>query len=163
MKKITGITWAYASIFLIKAILFNIALGFSIAAVVVAINDDESSLSIWAIIAIATAASWISLLIVNHVIWSKMSKDERALYLAIRKHGKKIVEITESEVGASGQHDIHEVLTDTDNGLEIQMIINGTGTFINVFIGTKWFAHARKFNANDNSFHYNITKKEISE
>ncbi len=85
-----------------------------------------------------------------------MSKMERALYLTIRKHGRKMINITSKELSATGQSDIHEVLTDVDNGLEIQMLINGAGTFINTYIGIKWFIHARKFHLNETKFEYNI-------
>ncbi|MCP4336836.1 MAG: hypothetical protein GY679_03240 [Mycoplasma sp.] len=150
MNKISKKIWAYATNFLIEAINFNIALVFSIIALVY----RKQGLGIWAIIAISISSTWALQVIIKHTIWYKMEKIERALYLAIRKHGKKIIEITSSEIKSSGQSDIHEVLTDTDNGLEVQMIINGTGTFINVFIGVKWFIHARNFNKNNSEFKY---------
>ncbi len=150
MKKITTKIWVYATNFLIEAIMFNVALVFAIVALVF----KNQGMGKWAIIAIVTASVWFMQLILKHIIWSKMSKIERALYLAIRKHGKKIIDITSNEVSARGQSDIHEVLTDVDNGLEVQMIINGAGTFLNVFIGTKWFIFAKQFHSNHSTFEY---------
>ncbi len=150
MKKITTKIWIYATNFLIEAIMFNVALVFAIVALVF----KDQGVGKWAIIAIVTASIWFSELLLKHIIWRKMSKIERALYLAIRKHGKKIIDITSSEITGKGQSDIHEVLTDVDNGLEVQMIVNGAGTFLNVFIGTKWFIFARQFHNNHSTFEY---------
>ncbi|TCG11559.1 hypothetical protein [Mycoplasma todarodis] len=159
MKKITTKVWVYATNFLIEAIMFNVALVFAIVALVF----KDQGMGKWAITAIVTAAIWFAQLLFKHIIWSKMSKIERALFLAIRKHGKKIIDITSTEVTALGQSDIHEVLTDTDNGLEVQMIINGAGTFLNVFIGVKWFIYARQFHNNHSTFEYVTEQEETQE
>ncbi|WP_131599122.1 hypothetical protein [Mycoplasma marinum] len=150
MKKITKKIWIYAINFLIEGIMFNVALAFAIVALVY----KNQGFGTWAIVAVSTAAIWLSELIFKHIMWMNMSKIERALYLAIRKHGKKIIEITSSEIKSNGQTDIHEVLTDVDNGLEVQMIINGAGTFINAFIGFKWFIYAKQFHDSHSSFEY---------
>ncbi len=155
MKKITTKIWIYATNFLVEAIMFNVALAFAIVALV----KKDQGLGMWAIIAICLASTWFAQLLTKHFIWYKMSKVERALYLAIRKHGKKIIDITSKEITSKGQSDIHEVLTDTDNGLEVQMIINGAGTFLNVFIGSKWFIWAHKFHKNNSTFEYIIDKE----
>ena len=154
MKKITGKMWSYTTNFILKNILFNLALAFAIVALVYV----KDGLTIWAMLSISFAASWGVLLIVSHIIWASMSRGERALWLAIRRHGKDIIAITDSEITKKGQKDMLEILSDTDAGLEIQMIINGTGTFINLFVGIKWIHFARKFHNHENEFTYHLDK-----
>ena len=90
-----------------------------------------------------------------------MKVNERALYYAIRKHGKNVVELTDKEVNRkTGQPDIHEIFTDTDSGLEVKMIVNGAITFVNVFIGVKWLYMARQFNKDKSTFNWTITKEK---
>ena len=157
MKKLTKRLWFYGINFLIRSIMFNVALAFSI----VAILFRDQGLGTWAIIAIASASTWVLQNIIGHLSWAAMSETERALYFAIRKHGSNVVELTEAEVKRkTGQPDIHEIFTDTDSGLEIKMIVNGAATFVNVFIGVKWLYFANMFHKDSSTFKWNITKQK---
>ncbi|MCK5945668.1 MAG: hypothetical protein KAG04_00190 [Mycoplasmataceae bacterium] len=157
MKKLTKRLWSYGLVFLIRSIIFNVALAFSIVAIVY----KSEGLTIWAYVAIGTAGTWLLLNISGHITWYKMSVNERALYYAIRKHGSNVVELTEAEVKRkTGQPDIHEIFTDTDSGLEIKMIVNGAATFVNVFIGVKWIHFAKMFNKDKTTFNWTITKEK---
>ena len=157
MKKITRKLWIYGIGFLLRSIIFNISLGFSIASLVFV----KEGFTIWAIIAISVASFWVIVNIANHLVWGSMSKNERALYFGIRRHGKEVVEVTEKEIKRrTGQQDILEILRDTDSSLEIQMLINGSGTFVNTFVGIKWIHWARLFNKNQDIFEFKIVKEE---
>ena len=153
MKKITKKVWAYAINFLLRAIMFNVALVFAIIALVY----YKDGLTKWAYVAIASVGTWVAQQVIGHSIWACMKVEERALYFAIRKHGKKVVELTEAEVKhKTGQPDIHEIFTDTDSGLEIKMIVNGTATLVNVFIGIKWLNSAIHFHKDATVFKWHI-------
>ena len=65
-----------------------------------------------------------------------------------------MVQITSKEIQASGQKEIYEIMEDTDAGLEIQMLINGTGTIVHLFVAIKWFYFATKFHNNETEFNY---------
>ena len=156
MNKISPKLWAYGIIFIIRALIFNIALGFAITSLVFV----KDGLTIWAIVSISLASLWISVNITNHIIWSKMTHNERALYFGIRRHGHNVVQVTEKEIKRrTGQQDVLEILRDTDSSLEIQMLVNGTGIFINLFVGIKWIGLAKKFNNNSDVFKFEIIKK----
>ncbi len=155
MKKVTLKLWIYGIGFLVRSLLFNVALAFSITALV----KVHQGLTIWAIIAIVLAVSWFLQNVFNHITWSRLSKLEKALYFGIRRFGDKVVEVTEKEMNRrTGQQDLLEMLRDTDSSLEIQMAINGAFTLINVFVGTKWILNARLFNKNTYEFGYVIKK-----
>lgn len=157
MKKISTKLWTYSILFLLRAIMFNVALAFAITALVY-VGDGMTT---WAIIAIASAGTWFALNVINHLIWSTMSKNERGLYFGIRRYGPEVVKVTKAEMKRrTGQQDVLEVLRDTDASLEIQMIINGTATLVNVLVGTKWIHHARKFNKNLDVFDFEVVDHE---
>ena len=157
MKKLTKRLLFYGINFLVRSIILNVSIAFSIVALVF-MNEG---LGTWALIAIGTASLWALQNIVGHISWASMSETERALYFAIRKHGSNVVELTEAEVKRkTGQPDIHEIFTDTDSGLEIKMIVNGAATFVNVFIGVKWLYFANMFHKDSSTFKWNITKQK---
>ena len=158
MKKVTKKLWMYGIGFLWRSILFNIAFAFSITALVFV----RDGFTVWAGIAIGFASAWLTQNFINHFIWSKLSKNERALYFGIRRHGPKVVRITEKEIKRrTGQQDALEILRDTDSSLEVMMLINGTFSLINILVGSKWIMYARQFNKNNDSFDFEIVKGEI--
>ncbi|NQZ65893.1 MAG: hypothetical protein HRT99_01590 [Mycoplasmatales bacterium] len=155
MKKVTRKLWIYGIGFLMRGLIFNFALAFTIVALV----KVHDGFTIWAIIAIALSSFWIFQNVFNHIIWSTLSKNERALYFGIRRFGSKVVQVTEKEISRrTGQQDLLEMLRDTDSSLEVQMAINGAFTLINVFIGIKWIINAIQFNKNIYVFEYKIIK-----
>lgn len=158
MKKIPGKLWTYAIIFLIRATIFNVALGFAITALVFV----SEGMTIWAILSIAFSGAWLLINITNHLIWSTLTNNQRALYFGIRRHGAEVVKVADAEVKKrSGQNDILEIMRDTDGSLEIQMMVNGAATFVNVFIGVKWIHFGLKFNKNSDVFKYEVVKGDI--
>ncbi len=155
MKKITAKLWAYGITFFIRAIIFNVALAFSITALVY----FRDGFQIWAIIAVAFASLWFSLILLGHLLWILMSREERILYFGIRRFGKKRAEVSKKEVSRKfGQADLHSILSDVDRGLEIQMIINGAFTLLNVFIGFQWLRFAIDFHKDTSVFEVKIVK-----
>ena len=158
MKKIPGKLWIYAIIFLIRAITFNVALGFAITALVFV----SEGMTIWAILAIIFIGMWILINITNHSIWSTLTNNQRALYFGIRRHGAEVVKVADAEVKRrTGQNDILEIMRDTDGSLEIQMMVNGAATLVNVFIGVKWIHLAFQFNKNSDVFQYEVINGDI--
>lgn len=142
----------YTTNFILRSLSFNLALALSIVALV----KMGDGYTIWATIAISFASAWLLLAITSHIIWYVMSKGERALWIAIRRHGKKIIEITDKEISKTGQKDMLEILSDADEGLEIKMLINGTGTLVNLYIGIKWVVNAHRFNKHEGEFTYHL-------
>lgn len=158
MKKISKKLWTYSIIFLTRSVFFNLALIFSIIALVY-VSDG---MTLYASLAIAFAGSWLLLNLSGHFTWSKLSKNERALYFGIRRHGPKVVQVTKAEIERrGGQQDSLEILRDTDSSLEVMMLINGTFSLINILVGSKWISAARKFNKNNDSFDFEIVDKEV--
>ena len=146
MQKITTKLWTYGISFLVRAFLFDLALGFSIAALVFV----KDGFTIWAILAVAFTGAWFLQSVTAHLIFSKLDRGEKALYFGLRRFGTKVVQVHEDELKRrSGQNDSLEILRDTDSSLEIQMLINGTFWLINIMIGIKWLHHAIKFNNNE--------------
>lgn len=146
MKKITKKLWAYGVSFLVRAFLFDLALGFSIVSLVFV----KDGLTVWAILAISFASWWLLQNLISHLIFSKLERDEKALYFGLRRFGLNVVQVHEDEIKKrSGQNDSLEILRDTDSSLEIQMLINGTFWLINILVGIKWLYHAIKFNKNE--------------
>ena len=149
MKKITAKLWTYGITFFVRAIIFNVALAFSIVAIVY----HSDGMGTWAITAIAVAGTWFLLILVGHLFWMLMSRKERILYFAIRRFGKDKAEVSKKEVSRKfGQSDMHSLLSDVDRGLEIQMIINGAFTLLNVFIGFQWLRFALDFHRDTSVF-----------
>ena len=157
MKKVTGKLWVYGITFLLRAFIFDLALGFTIAALVMV----KDGLTLWAIISIAFAGTWVFLWALAHFTWMKLSHGERALYFGLRRYGVNVVKVYEDEVNRrTGQRDTLEILRDTDASLEIQMIINGTFWLINIMIGIKWIYHAVKFSKNEETLTIEVVKEE---
>ena len=157
MEKVPAKLWAYSIGFLIRAIYFNVAFAFAITALVYVKNGY----TVWAVLATIFVSLWLIQNISNHLMWRKLSKDQKALYFGIRRYGKNVVQVTQDEINRrTGQQDLLEILRDTDASLEIQMLINGTATLVNVFIGIKWIYWAKLFNNNSDIFKFEVVKKE---
>ena len=149
MKKISAKLWTYGITFFVRAIIFNVALAFAITAIVYVADG----MTVWAIIAIAAGGTWASLILLGHMFWMLMSRKERILYFAVRRFGKDKAVVSKKEISRKfGQSDMHSLLSDVDRGLEIQMIINGAFTLLNVFIGFQWLRFALDFHRDTSVF-----------
>lgn len=157
MKRTTKKLLSYGIIHLFINLFFLTSIAFAILALIY----RKHGLTIWAIISIIFVLITVLFWEIKHFIWYKMSKLERAFYLAIRQSGKKTIDISYEDVNSKkGQKDLHSFLKDKDIDIEAEWIINGLFPFLGLYISINWLFWAHKFNKGKTRFYIEFKKKK---
>ncbi|MCC3160925.1 MAG: hypothetical protein K4H23_04510 [Mollicutes bacterium PWAP] len=161
LNKVPAIVKNYSINFLLSSIFFNLFLASIISLIVYSINGTlkwdkfSTSWSIW--FSLFFGINWLIQSSIKHFNWYRMTRAERAVFIALRRFGKNAVIVSNKEIDRRfGQKDLLEIIKDTDKSEEMGMLINGLATFINIYIGIKILLHIKKYNISKQKFKFII-------